>query len=204
MAGKKLYWLKLKTDYFDSIKMKKLRQMAGGAVFTLIYLKMQLLALKSDGIIVFEKVEDSFAKELALQLDEAVEDIEMTLLYLQKVDLIDVNQDCDTYFLPEVIANTGSESESAERVRKHRNKINSLHCNNEVTESNLLETSSNKTVTTEKDIRVKRIEKDKSVDPEAEEEGVGEEESKGVMYDRSYGSPAQFIAAMSRNGRYTS
>ena len=201
---KKLYWLKLKSDYFDSIKMKKLRQMAGGAVFTLIYLKMQLLALKSDGIIVFEKVEDSFAKELALQLDEAVEDIEMTLLYLQKVDLIDVNQDCDTYFLPEVIANTGSESESAERVRKHRNKINSLHCNNEVTESNLLETSSNKTVTTEKDIRVKRIEKDKSVDPEAEEEGVGEEESKGVMYDRSYGSPAQFIAAMSRNGRYTS
>ena len=147
---KKLYWLKLKSDYFDSIKMKKLRQMAGGAVFTLIYLKMQLLALKSDGIIVFEKVEDSFAKELALQLDEAVEDIEMTLLYLQKVDLIDVNQDCDTYFLPEVIANTGSESESAERVRKHRNKINSLHCNNEVTESNLLETSSNKTVTTEK------------------------------------------------------
>ena len=186
---KKLYWLKLKSDYFDSIKMKKLRQMAGGAVFTLIYLKMQLLALKSDGIIVFEKVEDSFAKELALQLDEAVEDIEMTLLYLQKVDLIDVNQDCDTYFLPEVIANTGSESESAERVRKHRNKINSLHCNNEVTESNLLETSSNKTVTTEKDIRVKRIEKDKSVDPEVEEEALP-----GELYDPSYGTPSEFIA----------
>ena len=186
---KKLYWLKLKSDYFDSIKMKKLRQMAGGAVFTLIYLKMQLLALKSDGIIVFEKVEDSFAKELALQLDEAVEDIEMTLLYLQKVDLIDVNQDCDTYFLPEVIANTGSESESAERVRKHRNKINSLHCNNEVTESNLLETSSNKTVTTEKDIRVKRIEKDKSVEAEAEEEALP-----GELYDPSYGTPSEFIA----------
>ena len=189
---KKLYWLKLKSDYFDSIKMRKLRQMAGGAVFTLIYLKMQLLALKNDGVIVFEKIESSFAKELALQLDEKVDDIEMTLLYLNKVDLIEVNEDSDRYFLPEVVENTGSESESAERVRKHRNKINSLHCNNEVTESNLLETSSNKTVTTEKDIRVKGIEKDtrdKSVETEAEEEALP-----GELYDPSYGTPSEFIA----------
>lgn len=70
MEKKKLYWLKLRSDYFDSPKMKKLRQKAGGAVFMLIYLKMQLLALRTDGIIVFEKIESSFAKELALQLDE--------------------------------------------------------------------------------------------------------------------------------------
>ena len=66
MEKKKLYWLKLRSDYFDSLKMKKL-QMAG-AVFMLIYLKMQLLALRTDGIIVFEKIESSFAKELALHL----------------------------------------------------------------------------------------------------------------------------------------
>ena len=162
MEKKKLYWLKLRSDYFDSLKMKKLRQMAG-AVFMLIYLKMQLLALKTDGIIVFEKIESSFAKELALQLDEKVDDVEMTLLYLQKVKLIEVNEECDQYFLPEVVENTGKESESAARVRKHRGNLKALQCNTAVTDGNALVTGSNKSVTTEIEKREKSSEKEAAV-----------------------------------------
>ena len=47
MAGnKRYYWLKLMDDFFDSKRIKKLRKMAGGDTYTIIYLKMQLLSLK--------------------------------------------------------------------------------------------------------------------------------------------------------------
>ena len=42
--AKRYYWLKLKDDYLDSPKIKKLRKIAGGDTYTIIYLKMQLLS----------------------------------------------------------------------------------------------------------------------------------------------------------------
>ena len=199
MTGKKMYWLKLRSDYFDSLKMKKLRQMAGGAVFMLIYLKMQLLALKADGIIVFEKIESSFAKELALQLDEKVEDVEMTLLYLQKVKLIEVNEECDQYFLPEVVENTGKESESAARVRKHRGNLKALQCNTAVTDGNALVTGGNKSVTTEIEKREKSSERDtryQCVEAEEEEEAAVTE-----SYYLGNVKPSEFIAQATGSNR---
>ena len=74
MAENRFYWLKLKEDYFSSPKIKKLRKIAGGDTFTIIYLKMQLLSVSSGGVITFERIEDNFEEELALKLDEQVED----------------------------------------------------------------------------------------------------------------------------------
>ena len=163
----------------------------------LIYLKMQLLALKTDGIIAFEKIESSFAKELALQLDEKVDDVEMTLLYLQKVNLIEVNDECDQYFLPEVIENTGKESESAARVRKHRSKLKALQCNEAVTVSNALETEGNKSVTPEVDGRAKSSEEDSRLQSaEAEEEAAVTE-----SYHFGNGTPSEFIARVMGDNR---
>ena len=36
---KKYYWLKLKDDFFNSREIKKLRRIAGGDTYTIIYLK---------------------------------------------------------------------------------------------------------------------------------------------------------------------
>ena len=36
---KKYYWLKLKEDFFRDKKIKKLRKIAGGDTYTIIYLK---------------------------------------------------------------------------------------------------------------------------------------------------------------------
>ena len=48
---KKYYWLKLYSDFFTSKRIKKLRKLAGGETYTIIYLKMQLLALGNNGYI---------------------------------------------------------------------------------------------------------------------------------------------------------
>ena len=135
MAEKRYYWLKLKEDYFNSPKIKKLRKIAGGDTYTIIYLKMQLLSIKNNGIIEFEKIEPTFQEELALKLDEDVENVSVTLSYLQTQGLIDMNEN-NEFLLFEASNNIGSESESAERVRQFRERENqkALQCNGSVTE----------------------------------------------------------------------
>lgn len=123
MAEKRYYWLKLKENYFDSPKIKKLRKIAGGDTYTIIYLKLQLLSIKNNGIIEYEKIEPTFQEELALKLDEDVENVGITLSYLQSQGLVDVNENND-FFLIEASNNIGSESESAERVRLFRERKN--------------------------------------------------------------------------------
>ena len=134
MSEKRYYWLKLKEDYFNSPKIKKLRKIAGGDTYTIIYLKMQLLSVSNKGIISFEGIESTFEEELALKLDEQTEDVQMTLAYLQAQNLIERNE--NDYLLSEVCKNIGSESDSAERVRKFRERenIKMLQCNASVTD----------------------------------------------------------------------
>ena len=155
---KKYYWIKLKADFFRQKEIKKLRRIAGGDTYTIIYLKMLLLALKNDNKLYFEGVEDDFADELALELDEESDNVKMTLAFLQNQNLIEMINE-DEYLLPQCESMTGSESESAERVRKHRLKKKeqkALHCNVSVT-------SGNKNVTTETE-----LEKDKETELETE------------------------------------
>ena len=119
--GKKYYWLKLKDDFFRDKKIKKLRRIAGGDTYTIIYLKMQLLSLSNDGILVFEGVEDSFAEEIALEIDEEVENVKVTIAFLISNGLLEETEQ-DHYVMIETLKCIGTESESAERVRRMRAK----------------------------------------------------------------------------------
>lgn len=158
--AKKYFWLKLKDNFFKQKSIKKLRKMAGGDTFTIIYLKMQLLSLTNEGKLYYEGVEDNFVEELALELDENVEDIQMTVLYLQKNNLIEFGELPDEYILPEVVGSIGSETAAAARMRKMRenkklsleNKSNNVtpklqHVTNSYTEIEI-----NKEIDIEKDI----------------------------------------------------
>lgn len=152
---KKYYWLKLKSDFFTSRAMKKLRKIAGGDTYTVIYLKLQLLSLKDEGLLYYEGVEPTFYEEMALALDEDEENVRATLLFLENMGLIIQKSDHE-YMLTEVPYLIGGESESAERVRRFRDK-KALHCNGEVTPSNALVTNCN----TEIEIDIEKdIEKD--------------------------------------------
>ena len=126
------YWLKLKSDFFDSKRVKKLRAMAGGDTYLIIYLKMQLKALKTDGVLEYTGLEEQFADELALDIDERPDDVRVTLLYLLQYGLCECSDNVH-YFLPWVAENTGSEGASAQRVRDCRNR-KALQCNTPVTQ----------------------------------------------------------------------
>ena len=155
---KKFYWLKLKNDFFSDKAIKKLRRIAGGDTYTIIYLKMQLLSLANEGKLYYEGVEDAFYKELALDLDEEEENVHATIIFLESVGLIEKMND-EEYLLTAVPFLIGKESESAERVRRFRekNNIKTLQCNGLVTERN-----ESVTIEKEKEIEIeieKEIEK---------------------------------------------
>lgn len=135
MSEKRYYWLKLMDDFFTSKRIKRLRSMAGGDTYTIIYLKMQLKALKTDGYLYYDGVMETFAEELALDIDEKPDDVKVTISYLLSVGLLETdggNEYCLTYMQNLV----GSENASAQRVRDFRNrkKVETLQCNKDVTQ----------------------------------------------------------------------
>lgn len=120
--AKKYYWLKLKDDFFRSKEIKKLRKISGGDTFTIIYLKMQLLSIKQGGIIEYDGTEDDLAEQLALELDESLEDVKLTLAFMGANKLIEQVTE-ETYILNKVPELIGSETDAAERMRKMRNNV---------------------------------------------------------------------------------
>lgn len=53
-GSKRYYWMRLKTDFFDQPEIKKLRRLAGGDTYTIIYLKMMLKTVDNNGLFVFQ------------------------------------------------------------------------------------------------------------------------------------------------------
>lgn len=156
--NKRYYWLKLKDDFFDSRKMKKLRKVAGGDTYTIIYLKLQLLSINNEGVIEFEGTDEDIYHQLALDIDEEIDDIKMTLAFCNANDLIEyVNDDV---FLNEVPALIGSESQSARRVRKHRRKQKALQSNGKALQGNTNVTKCN--TEQEQDIEQEQERREKS------------------------------------------
>jgi predicted phage replisome organizer len=150
MSGKKYYWLKLKDDFFNQKEIKRLRRIAGGDTYTIIYLKMLLLSLKNEGKIYFDEVCENFSDELSLEIDEDVENVQMTLSYLQSKGLLEIINDSE-YFMSDIPAMIGSESESANRVRKHREKQKTLQCNAQTLLGNSEVTKGNTEIEKEKE-----------------------------------------------------
>lgn len=121
--GKRYFWLRLHDDFFRSVRIKKLRRMAGGDTYVVIYLKMQLKAMKSDGVLTWRGYEQDFVDELAIDLDEEPDNVRVTLAYLLSCGLAET-EDKVNFFLPYAVENTGSETAAAERMRKMRGRNN--------------------------------------------------------------------------------
>lgn len=134
MANKRFYWLKLQEDFFQEKAMKKLRRMEHGEILTIIYLKMQLASLRNGGAIAFEGLGGTFAEELSLQIDEPEEDVATTVDFLSRYGLMEQVNGGDLYILPKAIENTGSEGDSAARVRAFRER-KALQCNDDSLQS---------------------------------------------------------------------
>lgn len=136
MAEKRYYWLKMKEDYFSEPIIKKLRKIAGGDTFTIIYLKMQLMSIKNEGYIEYEGIEPTFEEEIALKLDEDIDNVVVTINFLKSLSLMVECNEENKFFLVEASDNIGSEGQSAERKRKFDEKKRQklLQSNGDVTQ----------------------------------------------------------------------
>ena len=116
-----LFWLKLPKDFFRQKEIKKLRTIAGGDTYTIIYLKLLLLSLENSGRLFYESLEETFAEELALIIDEDPKNVELTLNYLLSTGLMEAYSASET-FLTRIPEMTGKETDKAAIMRRIREK----------------------------------------------------------------------------------
>lgn len=159
--AKRYYWLKLPKDFFEDKAIKRLRQIAGGDTYTIIYLKMLLKSMEDDGKLFYEGIEDTICDEIALDINESADDVQVTISYLEKKGLLIVtDSEVELTRLREMV---GSETDKAELMRKLRSKANS----NNVTEISNNVTKALPTVTkcyTEKEIEKEKSREDTEID----------------------------------------
>lgn len=118
--NKRYYWLKLHEEFFTQPVMKYIRRMPDGEKITIIYLKLLLVSLRTDGYIFLEGLFPTMEEEIALNLDEELMSVQFSIAALEKVNLLERGTGewelCMTR-LPEMV---GSESGAAARMRNKR------------------------------------------------------------------------------------
>ncbi len=179
---KRYYWLKLQNDFFSRKEIKRLRRIAGGDTLTIIYLKMLCRSLKDNGKLYYDGLDNDFVSELAMDIDEDTENVQITVNYLIKTGLLEQIDEVE-YTLKDAESNTGTETAVAARVRKHRERQKALQCNTDVTAVKQLGN-----VEIEKEIEIeieKEIEEEieKEIEEEIEEEIEKEEEERPSSSD---------------------
>lgn len=125
MAGKsktKIYfWLKLDENFYKNIVIKKARKSPGGDTMVIIYQRLMLQSLSTEGILYYEGALENLSEELSLSLDEAVEKIQMTLAFFSKFGLIQIDEN-DNADMLQVHALVDQETDWARYKRKSRKK----------------------------------------------------------------------------------
>lgn len=200
---KRYFWLKLHKDFFQRKEIKRLRKIAGGDTYTIIYLKMLLRSIMSEGKLYFDGLEDDFAAEVALDLDESEENVQITITYLLNSGLLEMRSD-DEYYLPDTKNSTGCETTVAARVRRHREKQKALQCNTDVTQVKHLcngEIEIEKELDKEKDIEIEHRDRDITISTTRENKEIENSQSLTPMsnidiYDlwtNSFGVISSFV-----------
>ena len=83
------YWLKLHDNFFDKYEIKKLRRYPGGATYTIIYLTLWVFTMNTGGIYKFKGLESHVHKEIALDINEDENAVELTLNALKMLKLLE-------------------------------------------------------------------------------------------------------------------
>lgn len=167
---KTFYFLKLEKDFFDKKEIKLLRKIAGGDTYTIIYLKMLLMSLSDSGFFYFENIGNNIAEEVAISIEEDIENVSVTLSYLQKKGLLEIVE-TDKYYLNSMPEMVGQITSNALRQRRFqaKKKQQALENNAPITQHNV-----------EKEL-------DKELDKELEKEQEKDIRSTYKMFEDEYG-----------------
>ena len=152
MAAKKFYWLKLKRDFFKRHDIRIIESMPNGKDYILFYLKMLLESIDHEGELRFSDAIPYNEQMLSVITNTNIDIVKAAMKLFIDLRMVDVMDD-QTIYMMEVEKLIGSESESAERVRKHRRDVKALQCNASVTKCNTeIEIESEKETDTEEEI----------------------------------------------------
>lgn len=134
MAAKKFYWLKLKRDFFKRHDIRIIESMPNGKDYILFYLKMLLESIDHEGELRFSDAIPYNEQMLSVITNTNVDIVKAAMKLFIDLRMVDVMDD-QTIFMMEVEKLIGSESESAERMRKHRANIRPSLCDANVQKS---------------------------------------------------------------------
>lgn len=180
--NKRFFWFKMSKDFFNDRRIIRLRKLAGGDTFILIYIKMILATLDSSGIYQIDEYEDLY-ESLSLDLDEDIDNIKVTVNFLKKCKLIEEIDEFTIKFI-DVEALTGSETASTIRSRKSRANKKALQCNTSATPLQQIATQS-------KSIELDQ-EKELELDQEKEKE-LDQEKELDRKQEKGYNVPSYFV-----------
>jgi len=159
---KKYYWLKLHKDFFKRHDIKIIEKQTNGKDYIIFYLKLLTESISHKGTLRFSDEVPYDVEMLSIITDTNVDIVRSAVTAFTKMGLMEKWED-GTYFMSQIEKMIGSESSSAPRVRRLRER-RVLQCNTDVT-------LCNENVTTEKEIRVREI------DLEEEKEKINKKES---------------------------
>lgn len=142
MADKKYYWLKLHKDFFKRHEIRVIEEMPNGKDYILFYLKLLVESITHEGKLRFSDAIPYNEQMLSSITNTNIDTVKNAMDIFIQLNMVEVLDDA-TIFMKEVEDMVGSESASAERVRKHRqakalqehSSVELLHCNNDVTPS---------------------------------------------------------------------
>lgn len=162
--SKRYYWLKLQENFFDREEIKIVENMKNGKEYIIFYMKLLLKSIKTEGKLMFRGVIPYTPEMLSSITNIDIDTVIVATDIFVKLGLME-KWDDGTLFLVETTNMIGSESDSAIRMRKLREKKSQnlipSHCDSSVQNSDI-EIEKDIELDKEKDIDIEKdIEKDK-------------------------------------------
>lgn len=118
---KRYYWLKLKNDFFKQDEILLIEDMDNGKDYILFYLKLLCASVEHNGNLRFTDAIPYNEKMLSTITKTNIDVVRCAMKVLQELDMVEVLDDQTIYML-QVESMIGSESESAERMRRMRSR----------------------------------------------------------------------------------
>lgn len=165
---KRYYWIKLKTDFFDLETIDWLKSQDNGCEYIVLYQQLCLMTANKDGEMAMqigEMLVPYDAKKIARDTKTDIDTVIVALKLFSQIGLI-YKQENGIFRIPAVTEMVGSECDSAQRVRKHREKQKSLQSNSNVTETMLPSNESALPSNEELEFRVKSLDKEIEIERE--------------------------------------
>lgn len=161
MTEKKYFWLKMPRDFFTKPYAKRILAKENGKELLLFYIALLTESIDHDGKLRYSQETPYTEESLAEVTGFPLHIVTSALQLFTELEIV-VTESDGTIFLPKSLKMIGSESSSAERVRRFRNNQKTeenVLCNTSVTQCNAEKQNCNTEIEIEKDIDIenKRI-----------------------------------------------